>query len=155
MRGQFYSLLSGSLAAIASLCGKLAFGKDEAFLLCEFLHNFMWAPELIAIKLPNVVCINISFYIRIAFFASMFLVNAVMWTTFVKALRFSATSLEATVTNTAANFFFTAIFGQVFFSENLTLMWWLGTVLILFGLLLMHKGNQTIADKKKKRHKLT
>ena len=30
-----------------------------------------------------------------------------MWTTFTKALRFSQTSLEATITNTAANFFFT------------------------------------------------
>jgi len=33
-----------------------------------------------------------------------------MWTAFVKALRHSATSLEAVVTNTAANFFVSVSF---------------------------------------------
>ena len=37
----------------------------------------------------------------------MIAVNCIMWTTFTKALRLSSNSVEATITNTAANFLFT------------------------------------------------
>ncbi|XP_071532462.1 transmembrane protein 42 isoform X2 [Panulirus ornatus] len=79
--------------------------------------------------------------LRVLFFALMVGVNCVMWTTFTKSLRFSSTSLEATITNTAANFFFTAILGQVLFGEVVRSLWWMGTVLIISGLLLMHHAS--------------
>ncbi|EEC06869.1 hypothetical protein IscW_ISCW003545 [Ixodes scapularis] len=37
--------------------------------------------------------------------------------------------------------FLDAIFGQTLFGEQLTFLWWLGTLFILLGLLLMHRGS--------------
>lgn len=141
MKGQAYSILSGLFAAFGSLCGKFSMASEEALWLCETAYSYIDGsthsvyPE----------CKNVVLYIRLLFFGLTFLLNAIMWTTFLKALRYSTTSLEATVTNTAANFFFTAIFGQVLFGEFLTLVWWIGTLLIIFGLLLIHQGNQHLS----------
>ncbi|ODM91119.1 Transmembrane protein [Orchesella cincta] len=79
-----------------------------------------------------VMCDKAAIYIRGLAFVAMILVNAVMWRTFVQALRYCKTSLEATVTNTAANFFASAVVGQLLFDESVSLMWWLGTLLIVF-----------------------
>jgi len=141
MKGQLYSVFSGLFASMASLCGKFAMASDEAMWLCENIVNSATGSTDID---QQIACRGVIIYVRVAFFLLLLLNNAIMWTTFVKALHHSNTSLEATVTNTAANFFFTAIFGQVLFGEFLTLLWWLGTVLIIFGLLLMHAGNQQL-----------
>jgi len=153
MKNQTYSVLSGLFASLASLSGKFALGGEEALWLCEVLCGYVenGANQATVNRYP--ACKDNILYIRAIFFAMMILFNSIMWTTFVKALRYSRTSLEATVTNTAANFFFTAIFSQVLFGEFLTLVWWVGTLLILFGLLVMHKGNQeaaAVSSKKKK-----
>ncbi|CAM1310169.1 Uncharacterised protein g5369 [Pycnogonum litorale] len=139
MKGLVYSLSSGVLAAIASACGKFSFSNDEAYWLCSRILDFH-SPDSVASA--RSFCSSISLYVRFAFFVAMIGANTVMWTLFVKALNFSATSVEATVTNTAANFFCTAILGQVFFGEHLSLMWWFGTILIVFGLLLIHEGSK-------------
>ena len=47
--------------------------------------------------------------IRVVSFILMILLNCIMWTTFTKALQYSTNSVEATVTNTAANFLFTVM----------------------------------------------
>ena len=36
---------------------------------------------------------------------------------------------------------FQAILGQILFGEIVTILWWMGTVLILCGLLLMHHAS--------------
>ena len=54
-----------------------------------------------------IICFQLLIYVRIVFFGLIFICNAVMWTLFVKSLQKCSSSLEATVTNTAANFFFT------------------------------------------------
>ncbi|MCL4143590.1 UNVERIFIED_CONTAM: hypothetical protein GTU68_023311 [Idotea baltica] len=77
----------------------------------------------------------------------MFLLNCIMWISFTKALRFTSTSLEATIINTASNFFSTAVIGQVLFEEVVTGLWWMGTVLILCGLLIMHHS-KNVAPRK-------
>ncbi|XP_053637614.1 transmembrane protein 42 isoform X2 [Cherax quadricarinatus] len=139
MRGQLYAVASGLLAALASLCGKYAMASTEAQDLCEsvllMLHN---EEEITNTNNVITICDQYAVVLRILFFALMVGVNCIMWTTFTKALRFSSTSLEATITNTAANFFFTAILGQVLFGEVVRSLWWLGSVLIISGLLLMH-----------------
>lgn len=136
MKGMTFSLLSGLLAALASLCGKFSMAADETAYLCEVVSS-NWLSEISS----HYFCENLITVIRVVFFGLMIACNAVMWTIFTKALRLCTTTLEAMVTNTASNFFFTAIFGQTLFAEQLTLLWWLGTLLILFGLLLMHRGS--------------
>ncbi|XP_075560062.1 uncharacterized protein LOC142591680 isoform X1 [Dermacentor variabilis] len=160
MRGMTLSLLSGFLAALASLCGKFSMASGETASVCQVVFSH-WVSGPSA----HYVCGNVSFVfsmsnkvkvlkqtflystlqlitvIRVVFFFLMIACNAVMWTIFTKALRLCTTTLEAAATNTASNFFFTAVFGQTLFGEQLTLLWWLGTVMILFGLLLMHQAN--------------
>ena len=57
----------------------------------------------------NSVSAQVAIYLQLFAFMLMIGMNAIMWTVFVKALRHCKTSLEATVTNTAANFFFSVI----------------------------------------------
>ncbi|XP_064466791.1 uncharacterized protein LOC135377940 [Ornithodoros turicata] len=137
MKGMTFALISGFLAALASLCGKFSMTADETQNLCEILSSNWFSNGS-----SHYFCDRMVTTLRLSFFTLMITCNAVMWTLFTKALRLCTTTLEATVTNTASNFFSTAIFGQTLFGERLTLLWWLGTVLILFGLLLMHKGSQ-------------
>ncbi|CAL4149124.1 unnamed protein product, partial [Meganyctiphanes norvegica] len=138
MKGQVFAVGSGMLAAVASLCGKYAMAASEAQDLCEAVLIMLTDAELKAATRVQEMCTQYTLLVRLLFFGLMILVNCIMWTTFTKALRFSQTSLEATITNTAANFFFTAILGQVLFGEVVTGLWWMGTVLIICGLLLMH-----------------
>ncbi|KAK4303999.1 hypothetical protein Pmani_024032 [Petrolisthes manimaculis] len=137
-----YAVISGILAALASLCGKYAMASSEAQDLCEASLLLLYNEEIITRQNQiDVICGQYLVLLRLLFFALMVGVNCLMWTTFTKALRFSTTSLEATITNTAANFFFTAILGQVLFGEVVTSLWWMGTVLIICGLLLMHHAS--------------
>ncbi|XP_015908978.1 transmembrane protein 42 [Parasteatoda tepidariorum] len=141
MKGITFSLLSGLLAATASLCGKLSMAAEQTLSLCEqFMQHFYPISshkELDYTYSP--FCQNTLFWTRVGFFIAMMLSNLLMWTLFSKALVVCSTTLEATVTNTAANFFFTAVFGQVFFRESLSFLWWMGTMLIILGLVIMHK----------------
>ncbi len=85
-----------------------------------------------------------------------------MWTFFAKALRHSSSSARATVTTTASNFissvsshppqihlrkqlfndlilsFFQAFLGHVIFGETHATLWWVGMILTLTGLYVLH-----------------
>ncbi|KAF8787088.1 Transmembrane protein 42 like protein [Argiope bruennichi] len=114
---------------------------EKALMFCETLmENFPGADKNKYVYTFTPVCQNVLTATRIGFFLAMIACNALMWTCFTKALRLSATTLEATIINTAANFLFTAVYGQVFFGETVTRLWWLGTALIMAGLSLMHKA---------------
>ncbi|KAK7066569.1 Transmembrane protein 42 [Halocaridina rubra] len=154
MRGQLYAVASGLMAALASLCGKYAMATSEAQELCEDSIALINGKEPYEDDSFTVVCDQYAVFLRLLFFALMVGINCVMWTTFTKALRFSATSLEATITNTAANFFFTAILGQVLFGEVVRCLWWMGTVLIISGLMLMHHARNITPRKPGTRPKM-
>jgi multidrug transporter EmrE-like cation transporter len=149
-RGITLALTSGLLAALAGTFGKLAVNGGETAALCEqvaSVHMNYSSEEAF------IICDKTSLFIRAISFVSMILLNTVMWTTFVKALRYCSTSLEATVTNTAANFFLSAIVGQLLFDESVSLMWWMGTALIILGLVLMNygaKGGTSVKERRKK-----
>uniref|UniRef100_A0A9J7ZY91 Transmembrane protein 42a n=1 Tax=Cyprinus carpio carpio TaxID=630221 RepID=A0A9J7ZY91_CYPCA len=68
----------------------------------------------------------------------LFTCNAVMWTFFAKALRHSSSSARATVTTTASNFISSAFLGHVIFGETHAMLWWVGIILTLTGLLVLH-----------------
>ncbi|CAN8024991.1 unnamed protein product [Ixodes persulcatus] len=105
MKGMTFSLLSGLLAALASLCGKFSMTGGETAYLCEISLRAFGGFFLIHVF--YLVLLQVITGIRVIFFALMIACNAVMWTIFTKALRLCTTTLEATVTNTASNFFFT------------------------------------------------
>ncbi|GBM03467.1 hypothetical protein AVEN_95371-1 [Araneus ventricosus] len=127
---------------------------EKALMFCETLmENFPGADKNKYVYTFTPVCQNVLTATRVGFFIAMILSNALMWTLFTKALRLSATTLEATITNTAANFLFTAVYGQVFFGESVTCLWWLGTTLIIAGLTLMHKSEEADAAKEKEKDK--
>ncbi|KAL5022487.1 hypothetical protein ScPMuIL_001642 [Solemya velum] len=113
---------------MASTSAKIATNGEMVHLLCQ---RFM-SEENVQMA---------AYCMRVIFFVLIFLFNALMWTLFVKALQYCSSTVEATVTNTASNFFFTAVVSSVLFGEHLSLLWWLGSVIILLGLLLIHRGS--------------
>ncbi|XP_077982116.1 uncharacterized protein LOC144437132 [Glandiceps talaboti] len=142
MIGFSLALSAGLCAALASTCAKLAMASQAVAQLCQSTKQNYNTLEYI---IPN--CEGIALYLRMTCFAMIFIFNAVMWTLFVKSLRKCSSSVEATIINTAANFFFSAFLGMVLFGETLSLVWWFGASLIIVGLLFIHKG--TVEDEKK------
>ncbi|XP_072024220.1 transmembrane protein 42-like [Amphiura filiformis] len=127
------SICAGLCAALASCVAKLAMSGEEIQSMCqEIIQNdllLLWD------------CTKISYVLRAISFLSMFLFNGLMWTLFVKSLQYCQSSVQATITNSSANFFFTALFGRFLFGEMLSMKWWCGASLIILGLLLIHKGS--------------
>uniref|UniRef100_A0A8C6U4J9 Transmembrane protein 42b n=1 Tax=Neogobius melanostomus TaxID=47308 RepID=A0A8C6U4J9_9GOBI len=69
----------------------------------------------------------------------LFTCNAVMWTFLAKALRYSSSSTQTTVTTTASNFVSSAFLGQLIFGEAQIMLWWVGISLTFTGLLVLHR----------------
>ncbi|XP_014672651.1 PREDICTED: transmembrane protein 42-like isoform X2 [Priapulus caudatus] len=127
--GLFYAVVSGMLAAMASASGKMAAASSDARWLCG------------AVVTPAALdCDSILLYVRGSCFLLVFLLNAVMWTVFTKALRLSPTTLSATITNLASNLFFTALTGRLLFGETLGATWFVGAGLIVTGVALIHNA---------------
>ncbi|XP_003743661.1 uncharacterized protein LOC100905534 [Galendromus occidentalis] len=138
-RSLVFSLLSGFLASLSSVLGKLGMASDRAAAMCQtVLSAWFETTQIEAFYL----CESILSLVRGGFLLSMIACNALMWTIFTKALRSSSSTVEVTVVNLAANFFCSAIFGQSFFGERLTLVWALGSVIIIIGLALIHVGSK-------------
>ncbi|XP_026480477.1 transmembrane protein 42-like [Ctenocephalides felis] len=67
----------------------------------------------------------------------MILCNMAMWTFYLKALNASCNTIVPTVTSAAANYILSALFGYYVFDESMSYLWWLGFLLIIFGLYLI------------------
>ncbi|XP_022663711.1 uncharacterized protein LOC111266777 [Varroa jacobsoni] len=139
-QGLLPAVLSGLLAALSSVLGKLAMARDDSERVCMGSVQAWLGDDREPVE-AHYICESALALVRGTLFALMILSNMVMWTVFTRALRLSTATLEVTVVNLAANFFFTAIFGQTLFSEQLTPLWFIGSVFIVFGLALMHIGN--------------
>ncbi|KAM7446028.1 Transmembrane protein 42 [Porites harrisoni] len=134
MIGFVYAVFAGFCAATASTCAKLAMSPElQRNFWCDLLlQRVAESPSL------SSVCETIVIISRVLSFLLVFFFNALMWTLFVKSLRGSSSSATATVINTGSNFICTALLGCLLFGEALTMRWWLGTSLILTGLILIH-----------------
>ncbi|KAL3860749.1 hypothetical protein ACJMK2_010824 [Sinanodonta woodiana] len=140
-RGIALALIAGSMAALGSTSAKLAMTGHILEGICtNVLSHLMVAEE--DQSMSNSICHSVSFGLRVACFLGIFIFNALMWTFYTKSLQFCRSTVEATVTNTAANFLLTAVIGFMLFGEHLSVKWWLGSCLILTGLWLIHKGSQ-------------
>lgn len=135
MKGFKYSVSSGCLAATASLLGKLAMSSGQ---LLEMIDS---VASRFAIAINSTAIHDYMPLFQIALFILMILTNGLMWTTFTKALAASRTTIEATVVNTASNFVVTAMLGRTFFGELVGLLWWLGSAMILIGLIFVKVGS--------------
>uniref|UniRef100_A0A3Q2XPK0 Transmembrane protein 42b n=1 Tax=Hippocampus comes TaxID=109280 RepID=A0A3Q2XPK0_HIPCM len=69
----------------------------------------------------------------------LFTCNAVMWTFLAKALRYSSSSTQTTVTTTASNLVSSAFLGQLIFGEAQITLWWVGISLTFSGLLVLQR----------------
>uniref|UniRef100_A0A3Q4AI47 Uncharacterized protein n=1 Tax=Mola mola TaxID=94237 RepID=A0A3Q4AI47_MOLML len=126
-------LLAGFLSAAASLCAKLSLGVDYLRDLCEsglsgWPHTHGGAPDCDWLHVP----------LRLLCGGLLFTCNAVMWTTFSKALRYCSSSAKATITTTASNFISSAVLGRLIFGESHAALWWVGISVTLCGLLVLH-----------------
>ncbi|OQR68699.1 hypothetical protein BIW11_12740 [Tropilaelaps mercedesae] len=147
-RGLVLALSSGLLAALSSVMGKLAMARDESQRVCMATVQASFGEDREPIE-AHYLCESALTFFRGALLVSTVLCNMLMWTIYTKALRLSTATLEVTVVNLAANFFSSAIFGQTFFSESLTPLWFIGSVFIVLGLGLMHMGNLRSEERRK------
>lgn len=64
-----------------------------------------------------------------------------MWTYYVESLQ-KLSALTASVVNTGSNFIFTSIFGILIFGETLSIRYYTGLFVLLFGLSLIIYGEK-------------
>ncbi|XP_014345717.1 transmembrane protein 42a [Latimeria chalumnae] len=140
--GVVFSALAGLLGALASCCAKLALGADSLKEVCERAELQLWAgslkPDRRGAAVESGICTSLHVVLRLGCGGLVFACNAMMWTFFAKALRYSSSSARATVTTTASNFISSAIFGKLLFGESHALLWWIGITVTLCGLLLLY-----------------
>ena len=119
-----YSVTSGLFAALSGFLGKVTFD-----------------PEVIVSTLKvhlDESNSTFTYFIQGSLGCFLILSNILMLQTFNKALQTASTTIQVSIVNTASNFIFTAIIGKLAFDEHLTLLWWCGTSLILFGIFLIN-----------------
>ncbi|XP_046735876.1 transmembrane protein 42 [Diprion similis] len=105
------SIVAGVCATIGSLFGKLSGGVE--------------------------VTSTVFLLLKLTLLVVMITMNTAGCTFFVKSLQGSGSSLPATVASSATNYFCSALIGFLVFGESTSLMWWMGTTLVLCGLLLI------------------
>uniref|UniRef100_A0AAQ4P7J6 Transmembrane protein 42b n=2 Tax=Gasterosteus aculeatus TaxID=69293 RepID=A0AAQ4P7J6_GASAC len=137
--GVVYALLAGFLGAVASSSAKLSLGADYLKGVCETglrtwgeQRKFRHADETTA-------CDRLHIPLRLLCGGLLFTCNAVMWTFLAKALRYSSSSTQTTVTTTASNFISSAFLGQLIFGEAQITLWWVGISLTFSGLLVLQR----------------
>ncbi|XP_056376560.1 transmembrane protein 42 isoform X2 [Hyla sarda] len=87
------SAVAGLLGALSASSAKCALGADYLRSLCE-----------VAVGERADICEGVHLILRLGCAGLVFLCNAIMWTFFAKALRYSSSTAAATVTTTASNF---------------------------------------------------
>ncbi|XP_062560373.1 transmembrane protein 42 [Armigeres subalbatus] len=125
----YYAIVSGLCASSASFFGKLSsFGQLE--------DNSNKELQL----LMKVLCIVI-----------MVLLNACVWRFFVKALHTNGGTLVASLVSAASNYTVSALLGWLIFGEQTSIIWWIGTTLVMAGLLLIMTDDESNRDKSDKK----
>ncbi|XP_016313743.1 transmembrane protein 42a isoform X1 [Sinocyclocheilus anshuiensis] len=150
--GVFYALMAGFLAALASSSAKLSLGAVYLKDVCETGLKIWTDGQENTDGFDTTACDWLHIPLRLLCGGLLFTCNAVMWTFFAKALRHSSSSARATVTTTASNFISSAFLGHVIFGETHATLWWVGIILTLTGLYVLHgstpQAPQENVDKK-------
>lgn len=122
------AMASGSFAALSSVFGKYTFGDDFYVLLKHLNETFHWLH----------LKAQIEWLVWICLLTALILCNVFMWIFFSKAMAWSPNTIEVTSVNSASNFLFSSVLGVFLFKEQLSLLWMLGIVFIVIGLLVLH-----------------
>jgi uncharacterized membrane protein len=85
-------------------------------------------------------------YTRLLWTAAVIGSNALMWLLFTTALSKAPSSIQVTTVNTSANLATTGIVGLMLFNENLSIQWWIGSIFITVGSLLMNLNEHKKSD---------
>ncbi|XP_059608049.1 transmembrane protein 42 [Phlebotomus argentipes] len=124
-----FAILAGLCAAGASVFGKLS-STVETQVRVTMCSEYM-----------NTLTINLQVFLGWTVVACclilMIVLNALVWTFFVKALHAGGGSVVATSVSSGTNYFASALLGWMIFGESTTLLWWFGTSLILTGIILI------------------
>ncbi|XP_029445552.1 transmembrane protein 42 [Rhinatrema bivittatum] len=121
--------LAGLLGALAACAAKLALGADYLRDVCVSATGGQAEAG---------GCAWLHMLLRLGCGTLVLACNAVMWTFFAKALRYSSSSAIATMTTTASSFISSAFLGKLLFGESRALLWWVGITITLCGLFLVH-----------------
>ena len=125
----FLAVFAGTCASLASVSSKLALeegGKTLRYVVpCSRLSDHSCTnvgPRFVVVFYYHdgirsflsifCLCLQVLIVVRSLFVILMLLFNALMWNTFVKALQKSRSTVEATVVNSASNFFCTVSFNE-------------------------------------------
>jgi len=108
----FYSILAGISACLASVFGKLTFSQTTFTSILTII------------------------YIILFIFSNVF-----MWRCYSKALSLSSTSIQPTIVTKTSNFLLSALVGFFFFFEPINFIWLSGFLLILIGVYLISTKN--------------
>lgn len=68
--------------------------------------------------------------------------NVIQWLQFTLSLNLAPSSVHAGLVNSGANFLATAVLARAVFGDPLPILWWMGSTLILIGMILMQGGGQ-------------
>uniref|UniRef100_A0A8C2ZKY6 Transmembrane protein 42 n=1 Tax=Cyclopterus lumpus TaxID=8103 RepID=A0A8C2ZKY6_CYCLU len=115
------------------------------FTLCARIRHTVMsetsADSMVTNQLPisSVFVLQLHIPLRLLCGGLLFTCNAVMWTFLAKALRYSSSSTQTTVTTTASNFISSAFLGQLIFGEAQITLWWVGISLTFSGLLVLQR----------------
>ncbi|CAL8297341.1 unnamed protein product [Lota lota] len=139
--GVFYALLAGFLGAVASSSAKLSLGADYLKGVCETGLRTWGEQRKFRQPEETTACDWLHIPLRLLCGGLLFTCNAVMWTFLAKALRYSSSCTQATVTTTASNFISSAFLGQLIFGEAQIALWWVGISLTFSGLLVLQRAS--------------
>ena len=124
MKGHILASMAGVCGSLASLTGKLIGYRETFFQACtKIFENFM----------SYSFCWYSVTFVQLLFLLMTLLLNSIMWTTFVESMQF-LTASEAMVINIGSNILLSAFCGWLFFAEKLSLLWWIGALLIVCGI---------------------
>jgi drug/metabolite transporter (DMT)-like permease len=110
----YYAVLAGISASLASIFGKLTFSQSS---LVSFVTIFY------------LICFVVS--------------NVFMWRSYSKALSVASTSIQPTILTKTSNFLLSTVVGYFAFAESINWIWLLGFALILCGVYLISKEDES------------
>ncbi|XP_046397108.1 uncharacterized protein LOC124164002 [Ischnura elegans] len=145
-RGIFNAVIAGTCASFGSLLGKLSGSSEHIDYICGVLHSlksiYVYHAE------EENICDGdiISWIVKAVMVVCMIACNTAGLTFYVKALKSSKSTLPATLTSTSTSFILSAVLGALMFGETTSLLWWMGAVMVVIGLLLV-SGEKDLAKK--------
>ncbi|CAH8254044.1 unnamed protein product [Arabidopsis lyrata] len=170
-RGYIWAISAGLNAALAAISAKFFSSLVIKYGLVVICNMVMWACYVNSLRalsslqatvtnfaanflssgLAGLFLFQESLSFRVSFdllqvikYGLVVICNVVMWACYVNSLR-ALSSLQATVTNFAANFLSSGLAGLFLFQESLSFRWFAGALSITIGVLILSKSS---VDKK-------